>query len=99
LRTAQPVTGLLIAKPAHVVTAISHLLRRGVRLPQDISVISRDDDPLLEHLVPVVSRYHTDPVAFARKISRLVVDLVREGARARHESRLMPVLVRGETLG
>ena len=99
LRTAQPVTGLLIAKPAHVVTAISHLLRRGFRLPQDISVISRDDDPLLEHLVPVVSRYHTDPVAFARKISRLVVDLVRVGARARHESRLMPVLVRGETLG
>jgi len=99
LRGTQPVSGLLLAKPTHVVTAISHLLRRGVRLPHDVSVISRDDDPLLEHLVPVVSRYHTDPVAFARKISRLVVDLVRTGVQNRHESRLMPVLVRGETLG
>jgi DNA-binding LacI/PurR family transcriptional regulator len=99
LRGSQPVDGLLLAKPTHVVTAISHLLRRGMRLPGELSVISRDDDPVLEHLVPVVSRYHTDPVAFARKISRLVVDLVRSGVQNRHESRLMPVLVRGETLG
>ena len=29
LRGAEPVTGILVAKPAHVVTAVSHLLRRG----------------------------------------------------------------------
>lgn len=99
LRCTPPVTGLLVAKPAHVVTAVTHLLRRGVRLPQDVSLLSRDDDPLLQHLVPVVSRYHTEPAAFARKISRLVVDLVRTGVQSSHESRLMPTLVKGETLG
>lgn len=98
-RAADPATGLLVAKPAHVVTAVSHLLRCGVHVPKDVSLISRDDDPLLEHLVPAVARYHTDPVLFARKISRLVVDLVRDGTRRRHASRLMPTLVRGETLG
>jgi LacI family transcriptional regulator len=90
-------TGLLVAKPAHVLTAVSHLLRSGVRLPQDLSLISRDDDPLLEHLVPAVTRYHADPVLFARRVSRVVVDLVRNGARRRHDFRLMPALLRGET--
>jgi DNA-binding LacI/PurR family transcriptional regulator len=99
LRGSNPVDGLLVAKPAHVVTAVSHLLRRGVRLPQDLSLISRDDDPLLEHLVPVVARYHTDPILFARKISRLVLKLVSGGAQRPNDSRMMPELVRGETLG
>jgi LacI family transcriptional regulator len=99
LRGPEPVTGMLIAKPAHVVTAVSHLLRRGVPLPKDVSLISRDDDPLLENLVPAVTRYHTDPALFARRVSRLVVDLVQNGLRRRHDSRLMPSLVRGETLG
>lgn len=99
LRASTPVDGILVAKPAHVVTSVSHLLRRGVVLPRDLSLISRDDDLLLEHLVPVVARYHADPAAFARKISRLVLDLVRNGVTRRHEARLMPTLIRGETLG
>ena len=96
---AEPVTGLLVAKPAHVTTAVSHLLRSGIRLPRDVSLISRDDDPFLENLVPAVSRYHSDPALFARKISRLVVGLVRNGVQRRHDSRLMPSFIHGETLG
>lgn len=99
LRGTPPVTALVVAKPAHVLTAVCHLLRSGQRLPRDISLIARDDDPCLEHLVPVVTRYHTDPVLFARKISRFVVDLVRNGVRRQHDSRLMPTLLRGETVG
>lgn len=97
-RGKHPVTGLLVAKPAHVVTAFSHLLRSGVKIPQATSLISRDDDPLLENLVPAVARYHVDAQLFARKISRLVVDLVRSGASRRHDVRLVPAFFRGETL-
>lgn len=99
LRGNHPVDGILVAKPAHVVTAVSHLLRRGVRLPQDLSLISRDDDLLLEHLVPIVTRYHTNPILFARKVSRRVIKLVSSGTERPHDFRLMPTLVRGETLG
>jgi hypothetical protein len=62
-------------------------------------LISRDDDPVLENLVPAVSRYHAESVLFARRISRLVVDLVRNGVRPRRDWRLMPSFVRGETVG
>jgi DNA-binding LacI/PurR family transcriptional regulator len=97
--TPQPMTGLLVARSAHVVTGLTHLLRRGLRVPQDVSLISRDDEPILEHLVPRVARYHIDPALFARKISRIVVDMVGNGRRRQHDVRLMPALVRGETIG
>jgi DNA-binding LacI/PurR family transcriptional regulator len=99
LEGPDPVSGLLVAKPAHVLTALTHLLRRGVTVPRQMSLISRDDDPMLEHVVPTITRYHTDPVLYARKVSRLVVDLVRNGVRRWHDSRLMPDMIRGETLG
>ena len=97
-RGDSPRTGLLVAKPLNVITAVSHLLRCAVKFPQDLSLISRDDDPAVERLVPAVTRYHTDPSKFARKVSRLVLDLLPGGARHHHDSRLMPTLVRGETL-
>lgn len=99
LESASPVDGLLIAKPTHVVTTISHLLRKGMRIPQQVALISRDNDPFLESLVPTVARYERDTTLFARKILRLVLELVREGVRPRHNYRLMPTLVPGETLG
>lgn len=99
LRPQHAADGLLVAKPLHVVTAVSHLLRRGVSLGKDLALISRDNDPFLECVVPTVARYERTPEAFARKVSRLVLDLVREGSSAPHHHLLMPSFVEGETLG
>jgi LacI family transcriptional regulator len=99
LGARQPVDGLLVAKPLHMVTAVSHALRRGIRLGQDLALISRDPDPFLECLVPTVARYERNPALYARKVSRLVLDMVREGARPQHNHQLMPSFVDGETLG
>jgi LacI family transcriptional regulator len=98
LRLSAPVDGLVVAKPAHVVTTVTHLLRLGVRLPKDVALISRDDDPVIESIVPVVARYHIAPGAFVRKLCRVVVDLVRTGPQRPHGSRLVPELIPGETL-
>ena len=92
------VDGLLIAKPAHVITVASHLGRRGVRIPAEVSLISRDDDPLLSHLVPEVARYTRNSALFARKLSRLVLDLADSGAGRPRAVRLMPDFTPGETL-
>jgi len=87
-----------VAKPAHVVTAVTHLLRNNIKIPEALSLISRDDDPLLEYLVPSIARYHVDAQLFARKISRLVVDLIQGGVTRRQEVRLLPAFFPGETL-
>ena len=99
LSGATPVDGLLVAKPTHVVTVVSHLLRKGINIPKQLALISRDNEPFLESLVPTVARYERNTTLFARKVLRLVLELLREGVRPQHNYMLMPTLVMGETLG
>ncbi len=98
LTGAERVDGLLIAKPAHVITVAGHLGRRGVRIPAEVSLISRDDDPFLSHLVPEVARYTRSSELFARKLSRLVLALADSGAGRSRAVRLMPDFTPGGTL-
>ncbi len=91
-------TALLVSKAYHVLTALGHLTRRGIRIPQDASLISRDDESFLQHVLPTVARYSADPAAMARRISRLVLEMVRDGAIRPRECRLMPEFVPGESL-
>ena len=37
-------TAILVARPAFVLTVLSHLLRKKMNLPRDVALISRDDD-------------------------------------------------------
>ena len=99
LQRPHPPTALLVSRPAFVLTAISHLLRRKLDLPGDMAVISRDDDSLLESVVPTVARYAANPTAFARKVSRLVMRTVRGAACSRDKILVMPSFVAGQTLG
>lgn len=94
----RPVTGLLVAKPTHVVTVVCHLLRRCIRIPETVGVIARDDDPALEPVVPAISRYQIDPVLFGRKVARIVVQMLHHNAPQKKTHRLLPVLLNGETL-
>jgi DNA-binding LacI/PurR family transcriptional regulator len=99
LKRSQPCTGFLVSRSHHVLTVMSHLLRRGLRFPNDVALISRDDDKFLESMVPSVARYSLDLSVFARTISNLVVGMVRSGVVDPKDSRLMPEFVHGQTLG
>jgi DNA-binding LacI/PurR family transcriptional regulator len=95
---AQPPTAMLVSRPRHVLTVLGHLLRRGVRVPEDMAVISRDDDSFLEDVVPTVARYSRNPKVFASKVSGVVLQMVH-GARHFPDYKIMPSFVPGETLG
>lgn len=100
LQKQQPCpTGYLVAHAAHVLTAMGHLMRQGLRFPQDVALISRDDDPFLEHVVPRVARYSVDTTLFARQLSRLVLQMACAGPVPCRDHRLMPRFVPGEKLG
>ena len=94
-----PVTALIVARSSHALTAISFLQQRKFKLPQDCAVISRDNDAFLEFVVPSVARYACDPGLFARRVSRLVLRLAKEGAIAPRQTLLLPQLIKGETAG
>lgn len=91
-------TAFLVARSIHMLTVVTHLLRIGHRLPRDFAVVSRDDDAFLDHVVPRITRYAADPAKFARRLSRLVLELAQTGHTSTKPVRLMPDLKRGETV-
>jgi DNA-binding LacI/PurR family transcriptional regulator len=98
LRHKPAPTAFLVARSIHTLTVITHLLRQGNKLPRDFAVVSRDDDAFLDHVVPRVTRYAADPAKFARRLSKLVLELAQTGRTSTKPVRLMPDLKRGETV-
>ncbi|HYF37856.1 MAG TPA: substrate-binding domain-containing protein [Prosthecobacter sp.] len=99
LGSARSPTAFVVAGTMQVVTVMMHLARRGKRIPGDVAVICRDDDPFLQAAVPTVARYSTDRTAFARRLALAARQLAETGSLPAHAIRLMPKLLDGESLG
>lgn len=97
LRSKPRVDGLIVARAGHALTTLTALTQRGVRVPEEVALISRDDDAFLDLAVPRITRYTSDPAHFARKVSRAVLELAQQGFLAPRAVRLLPRFVSGET--
>ncbi|MEZ0388583.1 MAG: substrate-binding domain-containing protein [Verrucomicrobium sp.] len=86
-------TGLLVARTGYALTAITHLLRRGLRVPEDVAVLCRDDDSFLDWLMPSVSRYAVSPGIFAKQVQTVVLKLVEKGTASLESVKVMPTFV------
>ena len=92
------VDGLVVARSSHALTVLTALLRLGVRVPEEISLISRDDDLFLSRTVPQICRYSSDPQQWARQIARRVRALAEGTDLPLPSARLMPRFVDAESL-
>jgi len=86
-------TGLIVARSAAALTVFSALLGRGVRIPQEMALICRDDDLYLDDVVPSIARYTVPPSAFAKRIFRLV-----QQPGSKRDTKVMPVFLKRESL-
>jgi LacI family transcriptional regulator len=91
-------TALLVANPYHYLTVTGRLAQTGWRVPQDVSVVSRDEDPFLAFLVPTPARYVASPHIMAKTLLRRVIELLEGKVVTQRASRIMPDFIRGETL-
>jgi DNA-binding LacI/PurR family transcriptional regulator len=91
------VDGFVVARSAHALTVLTWLQREGLRVPEQVAVISRDDDAYLSHAVPEVARYASDPRQWAQRVSGLTLELMAGSAPIRRQ-RLMPRFVKGGSL-
>ena len=97
MRSPRPPTAYLVGGSTHVLTVMMHLMRRGKRIPQDVSVISRDNDPILDATSPSVARYAIQPEQLATRIALAVRQLAETHTLPAHPIRLMPTFVPGDS--
>ncbi|MFN0075026.1 MAG: substrate-binding domain-containing protein [Prosthecobacter sp.] len=99
LTDAQSPTAIFAFQGAHAATALTYLSQQGVSVPAQMSLLSRDHEPFLAHLVPEPARYERQPEVFAKKLAHLVTALGDGVPPKKAQHLLMPTFVRGETLG
>ena len=99
LRRVPVPTGFLVARANVALALTSELMRRGVRVPEKASVISRDSDHFLEYFSPSISRYARDPELHARIVARLLVQVAGDGVVPEKKVRMVPDFLEGGSLG
>ncbi len=97
LRRQRP-TAFLVSRARHALTLVSYLRQIGLRVPEDVAIISRDHETFLEDIVPTMARYYNKPSSFAARLSRTVAEMVHGTHRA-VDHKIMPQFIPGETLG
>ncbi len=99
LSRPSPPTAILVTRPAHTLTVLVHLLRRGCRIPEDISLVACDTHVLLEIGLPEITRYRTTAQQQASRAVRIVKSLLAGNKVPPRPSLIMPKFAAGATLG
>jgi DNA-binding LacI/PurR family transcriptional regulator len=97
LEQRMPVSAILVANAYHYLTVVSRLAQMGRRVPQDVSVISRDDDLFLSYMEPAPSRYAAHAQVLARSLLRPVLELLDGELVAQRGTRMVPEFIPGES--
>lgn len=85
---------LLVVNQHHLLTALPHLLRRGLRIPDDLSLIYLNNDPAAERLSPLPERYDMGD-RLLRRLAAAAQSCL--GGEVPGSALLLPVEARGET--
>jgi DNA-binding LacI/PurR family transcriptional regulator len=73
-----PPTALIIDEARLYIAAAEFLARRGIKVPERVSLVSTDDDPSLAWCYPAIARMRWDSTPVIRRVIRWV-DAVRKG--------------------
>lgn len=91
--------GLISARAGHAVAALGHLaVRRCIRVPSTVALISLADDPFLHFVQPALAHYRRDEADFSRKLTAIVARAARGATPSPRMTLLMPDFVKGETV-
>lgn len=97
LDLAEPPTAIVFANDLMAIAGMSAAIERGVRVPQDLSIVGFDDIPLAPYITPPLTTVRQDVFEWGRACARTLVAIV-EG-RQPEPIRLPPVefIIRGST--
>jgi LacI family transcriptional regulator len=92
-------TGLIIANDYLALGAIRALNERGLRIPQDVSIVGFDDAPDSAYYIPPLTTVKQDYDALGHQSIHYLVELIKDPDTPAHQRVLMPqLIVRQSTL-
>ena len=92
-------TGLLVTNAHFHLTVSGCLQQLGLRVPRDVSLISRTDDPFLGYVTPEPARYAALPRQMAAGLLTLVEPLLAGRRLPRRSIAIPPRFIPGLSLG
>ncbi|MSU49258.1 MAG: GntR family transcriptional regulator [Opitutus sp.] len=93
-----PPTGIIVANSSWYAATLTALAKHGLGVPEDVSLISRDDDVFLDYLIPPPARYRNDPRVFAKKVLAQVLRVVEPSSAPPADVRIIPQFHAGKSV-
>lgn len=98
MRQQPPPTALLVTNAHYHLSVAGCLHQMGRRIPEDVSIISRTDDPFLQFVAPMPARYAARPREMAEGLLALTQPFLDGEKLSRTSVRIPPRFVPGESL-
>lgn len=92
-------TALVLTATLQLLTCYSWMTSRGIRVPQDVSLVCLANDSWFSDLHPQISHYEPDSKSTPRNIAIRVMELVTTGHVTRESVRVPMGYIPGATIG
>lgn len=99
LRKSGKPTAAFTIYPQAAAAILTHLLAKGVRVPEEFSLLCRDNAPFFEWVTPNVAHYVLPLQHFTARFSSLVLEMADIGTLPLRRTTIMPELKVGGSLG
>lgn len=90
-----PPTAFIATRSRHVLTIMSWLAERRLRIPNDVSLVALCYETWYEHLRPSITHYHSEPDTIARSLVRKILRVVSSEAKGPQLKLLIPECFEG----
>jgi DNA-binding LacI/PurR family transcriptional regulator len=96
--SASAPTAILIANTVYYLSAITFLAQRGLSVPRDVSLVSRNDDTFLNYITPAPARYTGNAKTYAKRLLQPLHSILRGEPITHPVQRIEPTFVAGASL-
>lgn len=93
IESGQPFTALAVGNDHMAMGALHALRQRGIRVPDDVSVVGFDDIPEAAYFAPPLTTVRQDFGALGKQSVEYLVSLINKPETAPHQRVLMPQLI------
>lgn len=98
LRAAQRPTAFVVTHTHHYATVATHLASRGLRVPDEVSLICRSEDPFLQFMRPRPVFYRANMEVAAKLLFDRVRHAIAGTAKRGDQRLLVPELIPGDSV-